>query len=56
MKQVYQKPVLRAVKMQPSAIICGSDVDVMGPGTNNQPAGSRRFGGFAWDEMEDIED
>ena len=56
MKQEYTNPALRTVKMQTSAIICGSDWDKMGQGENNQPAGSRRFGGFAWDEMEDIED
>lgn len=53
MKQVYQKPALRVVMMQPSVIMTGSDWDKMGPGENNQPAGSRRSGGSAWDDYED---
>ena len=56
MKQVYHKPVLLAVKMQPSAIICASDWDTMNPGQPNQPAGSRRYGGFAWDDVEHDEE
>lgn len=53
MKQVYLKPALRVVKIQQAHVICASDWDTMHPGQPNQPAGSRRFGGFAWDEMDD---
>ena len=56
MKLVYQKPALRVVMMQPSVIMTGSDWDKMGPGENNQPAGSRRSGGSAWDDVEDWEE
>ena len=59
MKRVYQKPVLRVVKIQQTHIICasdpvrsvdGGDTGIGYGGGGSGPARARQHGGIDWDE------
>ena len=61
MKRVYQKPVLRVVKIQQTHIICASDpvtsvsgnADVDYGGGGFGPARARQHGGIGWDDWDE---
>lgn len=47
MKRLYQIPQMKVLRLLPTAIICTSDYDVIEPGEDNVPAGTREF---EWEE------
>ena len=48
MRKAYLKPNINVLKIRQMQMICGSP-DVINPGADNRPAGTRR-GGYDWDE------